>query len=138
VVALAAVREQPLSVDECLDAVRLAGVGGTAVFVGTVRDHDHGRAVVKLEYTAHPRAQVEIVRVAGEAAALAGVLAVAAVHRVGSLSVGELAIVVAAGAAHRFEAFAACRRLVDDVKDQVPIWKRQVFEDGSTEWVGGH
>jgi molybdopterin synthase catalytic subunit len=136
VVVLAAVRDEPLSVDECVAAVALPGVGGTALFVGTVRDNDHGRGVVELEYSAHPSARAEIERVAGEIAGLDGVRAVAAVHRVGPLAVGDLAVVVAVGAAHRAEAFAACRRLIDDVKDQVPIWKRQVFDDGSTEWVG--
>jgi len=136
-VALVDLRETPLSVDECLAAVTSAAVGGTALFVGTVREADHGAAVAELEYTAHPRARAEVERVAAGVAATAGVLAVAAVHRVGVLAVGDMAVVVAAGAAHRAEAFAACRRLIDEIKETVPIWKRQVFEDGSTEWVGG-
>ncbi len=136
-VALADLRETPLSVDECLAAVASAAVGGTALFVGTVRDHDHGAVVAELEYTAHPSARAEVERVAAAVAATAGVLAVAAVHRVGVLAVGDVAVVVAAGAAHRGEAFAACRQLIDEIKETVPIWKRQVFEDGSSEWVGG-
>jgi molybdopterin synthase catalytic subunit len=126
----------PLSVDECLAAVTLPEVGGTAVFVGTVRDHDHGRQVVELEYVAHPSAGREIARVAAAVAAAGGARAVAVVHRTGSLAVGDVAVVVAAGAAHRSEAFETCRALIDQVKEQVPIWKRQLFSDGTAEWVG--
>jgi molybdopterin synthase catalytic subunit len=135
-VTLAALRDTPLSVDECMAAVRLRDVGGIALFVGTVRDHDHGREVTDLEYHAHPRAAAEIVRVAGEIAATEPVRAVAAVHRTGHLAIGDIAVVVAVGAVHRAEAFAACRRLIDDIKEQVPIWKHQIFDDGATEWVG--
>jgi molybdopterin synthase catalytic subunit len=131
-----ALRSHPLSVDECLAAVSGPGVGGTTFFVGTVRDSDGGRGVVELEYSAHPSAAAELERVAARVAAETGVLAVAAVHRVGLLRVGDAAVVVAAGAAHRAAAFAACRRLIDDLKAEVPIWKRQVFLDGPAEWVG--
>jgi molybdopterin synthase catalytic subunit len=136
-VALADVREAALSVDECLAAVASPGVGGIALFVGTVRNNDHGIPVAELEYTAHPRARAEVERVAAQVATTTGVLVVAAVHRVGVLAVGDVAVVVAAGAAHRAEAFAACRQLIDKIKESVPIWKRQVFKDGSIEWVGG-
>ncbi|WP_239312399.1 MULTISPECIES: molybdenum cofactor biosynthesis protein MoaE [unclassified Frankia] len=135
-VVIAAIRERELSVDECLKAVRGPAVGGVAVFVGTVRDHDGGRGVAALEYTAHPRAGGEIVRVAAGVAAVHPVRAVAVTHRVGLLGVDDIAVVVAVGATHRAEAFTACRRLIDDVKEHVPIWKRQVFADGSSEWVG--
>ncbi len=100
------------------------------------RDHDHDRPVVELDYSAHPSGQAELARVAGEVAALDGVRTVAVVHRTGSLRVGDLAVVTAVGAAHRAEAFTACRRLIDDVKARVPIWKHQLFADGSAEWVG--
>lgn len=135
-VVLADVRETPLSVDECLAAVSSAGVGGIALFVGTVRNFDHGMVVAELAYSAHPRARAEIERVAAQVVATTGVLAVAAVHRVGLLAVGDVAVVVAAAAVHRAEAFAACRQLIDTIKGAVPIWKRQVFDDGSSEWVG--
>ncbi|AEH08439.1 MULTISPECIES: molybdenum cofactor biosynthesis protein MoaE [Protofrankia] len=135
-VVIGSVRAEELSVDECLRAVRGPGVGAVALFVGTVRDHDHGCAVTELEYTAHPRAGAEIARVAAGVAAAHPVLAVAVTHRTGLLGIGDIAVVVAVGAAHRDEAFVACRHLIDEVKAQVPIWKRQVFTDGSSEWVG--
>ncbi|WP_026239640.1 molybdenum cofactor biosynthesis protein MoaE [Parafrankia discariae] len=136
VVVLAEMRELPLSVDECLAAVRRPEVGGIGLFVGTVRDHDHGRSVADLEYSAHPRAADELARVAADVAAELGVHAIAVLHRTGRLAIGDIAVVVAVGAVHRAEALTACRRLIDDVKEQVPIWKRQAFADGATEWVG--
>jgi molybdopterin synthase catalytic subunit len=137
-VALAAVRDSALSVDECLAAVSSPGVGGVALFVGQVRDNDSDRPVAELEYTAHPRAEGEIARVAAAVAADHPGVTVAVTHRVGRLAIGDTAVVVAAGASHRAEAFAACRRLIDDVKADVPIWKRQTFTDSSSEWVGAH
>jgi molybdopterin synthase catalytic subunit len=135
-VALAAVRETPLSVDECIGAVSASGVGGVVLFVGLVRDNDEDRPVRELEYTAHPRAADEIARVAAAVVADHPGVTVAVTHRVGQLVVGDIAVVVVAGAAHRAEAFTACRRLIDDVKTDVPIWKRQTFADSSSEWVG--
>lgn len=129
-------REEPLSADEALAAVADPSAGGTALFVGTVRDEDHGRAVIELTYTAHPSANTELRRVAEKVAADFPVRALAAVHRVGELAIGESAVIVAVACPHRAEAFAAARRLIDDLKDTVPIWKHQVFADGSTEWVG--
>ncbi len=125
-----------LSVDECLAAVRRPSAGGVAVFLGTVRDRDHGRDVVELEYSAHPDALDVLRRTAQAVAAEFGVAAVAAVHRVGVLSVGDIAVVVAVAGAHRPEAFAAARALIDQLKASVPIWKRQVYGDGEVEWVG--
>lgn len=136
VVRLAAVRREPLSVDELFRAVRTPSSGGIAVFVGTVRDDDHGRAVLRLEYEGHPNAEQMIELVAAEVAGRHPVQAVAAVHRVGMLEVGELAVVAAASAAHRETAFDAARDLIDEIKARVPIWKRQFFADGTTEWVG--
>lgn len=135
-VVVAEIRDTPLSVDECLTAVWAPTVGGVALFVGMVRDHDGGRPVVELDYSAHPSARAELARVAGEMATMDGVRTVAVVHRVGLLQVGDLAVVTAIGAAHRAEAFAACRRLIDEVKARVPIWKHQLFIDGPPEWVG--
>lgn len=135
-VTLAEVRDATLSIDECVSAVMLPEVGGIALFVGVVRDNDHGRPVTDLAYEAHPRAEVELARVAADVAARAGAHAVAVTHRTGHLHVGDVAVVVAVGAAHRGEAFAACRRLIDDIKSQVPIWKHQIFADGAVEWVG--
>ncbi|HTR70852.1 MAG TPA: molybdenum cofactor biosynthesis protein MoaE [Mycobacteriales bacterium] len=133
---LVALRDTALSVDEVIAAVSGAGVGGTAVFLGTVRDHDHDKQVAALEYSAHPSASAELERVVAEVGRSVPGVSLAAVHRVGSLQVGEIAVVVAAGAPHRHEAFAAARLLVDRVKAEVPLWKHQTFADGSQEWVG--
>jgi molybdopterin synthase catalytic subunit len=135
-VRLLELREAPLSVDEVLAAVRAPGVGGTAVFVGSVRDDDEGRGVRQLGYSAHPTAEAVMREVADRVSAACPGVLLAAVHRVGDLAVGDLAVVVAAGAAHRAEAFEAARRLIDDLKHQVPIWKHQRFADGTEEWVG--
>jgi molybdopterin synthase catalytic subunit len=135
-VALLDLRQAPLSVDEVLEAVRERGVGGTAVFVGTVRDDDGGRGVTALGYSAHPSAAALLAEVAASVSRAHPGVILAAAHRVGDLAVGDVAVVVAAGAAHRAQAFAAARQLIDDVKAQVPIWKHQSFADGTQEWVG--
>lgn len=136
VVRLVAVRETPLSVDECLAAVAHPAAGGTAVFVGTVREVDEGRSVDELAYSAHPGAESAMRRIATEVADRFPVCGLAAVHRVGSLSVGDLAVVVAASTRHRAEAFEAARELIEQIKTTVPIWKRQRFANGAVEWVG--
>lgn len=136
VVRLTAVRDTALSVDEVLAAVADDRAGGVVSFTGVVREHDGGRSVSQLEYVAHPSAAERLDEVAEAVAAALPVRGVAAVHRVGLLAVGDLAVVVAASAAHRDEAFVAARRLIDDLKEQVPIWKRQVFAEGDEEWVG--
>lgn len=136
VVRLIGLREAPLSVDEVWSAVATAAAGGTVLFVGTVREQDSGRAVTELGYTAHPAVEAELRRVAEKVAADFPVWALAAVHRVGDLAVGDVAVIVAVACPHRAEAFAACRRLIDDLKATVPIWKHQQFADGTAEWVG--
>jgi molybdopterin synthase catalytic subunit len=137
-IRLLAIRETALSVDEVFKAVGHDEAGGTALFVGTVRDHDggSGAAVTGLGYSAHPTAEAEMRRIAEKVAADFPVRALAAVHRVGDLQVGDLAVVVAVSCPHRGEAFAACKRLIDDLKQEVPIWKHQSFADGTEEWVG--
>ena len=136
VVRLLDLRDAPLDVLEVIDAVADPAAGGVDVFVGAVRDHDHDQGVTGLEYSAHPTAAATLREVAEAVAARYDVLAIAAVHRVGRLRVGDAAVVVAAAAAHRGEAFDACRGLIDDLKATVPIWKHQLFTDGSDEWVG--
>jgi molybdopterin synthase catalytic subunit len=135
IVRLAELRDTPLSVDEVLGAVSDPAAGGIALFVGTVRDNDHDREVVRLGYTAHPSAAAEMRRVAEKVAGAFGLMAVAAVHRVGDLAVGDLAVVTAVACPHRAEAFDACRALIDELKLTVPIWKHQEFAGGDSEWV---
>ena len=136
VVRLLALRDTPLDVAEVLAAVQDPAAGGVVSFTGLVRDHDGGRGVSELEYEAHPGAQEAMAAVAERIAEELPVHALAAVHRTGLLAVGDVAVVVAASASHRDQAFEAARRLIDDLKATVPIWKRQVFLDGEQEWVG--
>jgi molybdopterin synthase catalytic subunit len=136
VVRLVDIRETPLDVAEVTAAVSDAAVGGQTLFVGTVRDHDENKSVVALEYSAHPTAAALLEEVAERVAKEYDVLAVAAVHRVGHLEIGDAAVIVATAAAHRGEAFEASRALIDDLKATVPIWKHQRFADGTDEWVG--
>jgi len=135
-VRLVDVRATPLSVDEVLAAVRDREAGGVALFLGVVRANDHGRAVAGLEYEAHPHAVEAMREIAEAVAARSGVLAVAAVHRIGALDIGDYAVLTAAACAHRHEAFRAGQDLIDRIKEEVPIWKRQTFLDGDVEWVG--
>ena len=135
-IRLLEVRDSPLSVDEVFAAVSDPAAGGVAIFVGTVRSLDGGRGVTGLGYSAHPSADAELRSVAGEVVSAHPVLALAAVHRVGDLVVGDLAVVVGVACAHRGDAFTACRALIDELKSRVPIWKHQVFDDGEDEWVG--
>jgi molybdopterin synthase catalytic subunit len=109
--------------------------GAVVSFQGVVRDHDHGRGVTLLEYEGHPSAEAVLREVADEIAADPDVYAVAVSHRVGELRIGDVALVAAVSTAHRAAAFAACGRLVDEAKARLPIWKRQVFTDGTDEWV---
>lgn len=109
--------------------------GAMVVFEGVIRDHDHGAAVTSLDYQAHPDAERFLADVCAEVATEAG-LRVAAAHRIGHLTVGDVALVAVVAAPHRADAFAACARLVDEIKQRVPIWKRQHLSDGPSEWVG--
>ncbi len=128
-------RAEPLSVDEVRAVVADPAAGGIAIFIGAVRDHDHGRGVTALSYRAHPSAAAELGKVAEKVAASHPILALAVTHRTGDLQVGDLAVVAAVAAEHRDVAFAACQQLVDDLKATVPIWKHQFFPGGDSEWV---
>lgn len=130
------VRESELSVDEVRAAVADPAAGGIALFAGAVRDSDHDRTVSGLSYSAHPSAADELRRVAEVIAEKYPVIGIAAVHRVGDLAIGDLAVVLAVSCPHRSEAFNACRDLIDILKASVPIWKHQRFGDGTAEWVG--
>ncbi len=135
-VSITAVTPEPLDVGAHAAAVADARAGATVTFSGVVRDHDNGRTVTELEYHGHPSAATVVAEVAEEIAGRAGVIAVAVSHRVGLLVVGDIALAAAVSAAHRQEAFDACSDLVDEVKRRLPVWKRQVFGNGSDEWVG--
>jgi molybdopterin synthase catalytic subunit len=129
------VTSEPLDLAAHEVAVADPRAGAVVSFQGVVRDHDGGRAVVSLDYEGHPSA-IEVLRqVAAEIAKDPEVYAVAVSHRVGSLKIGDVALVAAVSTAHRGAAFAACGRLVDEAKARLPIWKRQVFGDGTEEWV---
>jgi molybdopterin converting factor subunit 1 len=132
---LFAVAERPLSLEEVVQAARLPGDGGLVTFTGTVRAETRGRRVLRLEYEAYrPMAERVLARIGEEVGAAHGAR-LAVVHRVGVLAPGEAAVVIAAAAPHRAPAFRACQECLERIKREVPIWKREVFEDGS-EWVG--
>jgi molybdopterin synthase catalytic subunit len=146
-VRLVAIEETPLDVAAVLDALGDDAAGGVNVFIGRVRDHDRrggcgtaayggSEAVAGLDYSAHPSALQRLREVCDQVAARHDVHAVAAVHRVGPLAIGDIAVIAATAAAHRGESFAATRDLIDTLKSEVPIWKHQRFADGSDEWVG--
>ncbi len=137
-IRLIAIRDTELSLDEVRAAVADPAAGGIVLFAGTVRDNDAAREVSALSYSAHPVAAAELRRVAGQIAAkyAEDVIGLAAVHRTGNLRIGDLAVVVGVSCGHRAQAFAACRALIDEIKESVPIWKHQLFTDGSAEWVG--
>ena len=130
------ISESPLSVDQAISLVSGPAVGGIALFVGTVRNSDHGTGVISLDYTQHPSAVDVLTKCAEETLDQHDVLAIAAEHRVGHLEVGDIAVVVAVGAVHRGEALAACAHLINTLKAEVPIWKEQHFASGESEWVG--
>ncbi|NUU17140.1 molybdenum cofactor biosynthesis protein MoaE [Cellulomonas humilata] len=134
---IARVLDQPLDLQFHVEHVSDPRAGAVATFVGLVRDHDpsvEGR-VVGLDYTAHPTAEAVLQEIV-QRAVTADVLGIAVSHRVGHLAVGEAAIVAAVSTAHRAEAFEVCRALVETVKAELPVWKREVLEDGSHVWVG--
>jgi molybdopterin synthase catalytic subunit len=133
----AAVGEAPLDVAEHAALVEQAAAGAVVTFAGVVRDHDGGRSVRGLEYSAHPTAEKVVAQVAADVATRAtGVRAIAVSHRIGPLGIGDVALACAVAADHRKEAFAACAELVDEVKRLLPVWKHQLFVDGTDEWVG--
>ena len=135
-VRLTGLRETALDVAEVVAALDDEAAGGLTLFVGRVRDHDGGRDVTGLEYSAHPSAADRLREVCERIAEQYDVRGVAAVHRVGTLAIGDAAVIVATTAAHRGQAFEASKALIDTLKSEVPIWKHQLFGDGTEEWVG--
>jgi molybdopterin synthase catalytic subunit len=130
-----AVTTEPLDVAAHERLVARPAAGAVVSFAGLVRDHDDGRGVLELEYEGHPSAERVLAEVAAEILADPAVYAVAVSHRIGRLEIGDVALAGAVSTAHRAAAFTACARLVDEVKARLPIWKRQVFADGTEEWV---
>lgn len=135
-VVRAVVVDEPLSVAEHAQAVADVAAGAIVTFDGAVRDHDHGRHVLALEYQGHPSAGEVIAAVTADVVGAAeGIRAVAVSHRIGDLAIGDTALAVAVAAEHRRQAFTVCAELVDEIKRRLPIWKHQHFADGTTEWV---
>ena len=133
--------EDPISEDDALTAVEGPEAGAVVSFRGVVRNHDEGKAVERLSYTAHPTASKAMLEVVAtlldEYSAETGhPVRIWAAHRTGTLEVGDVALVCTVSAAHRRQAFTICSELVDRIKAGVPIWKEQLFSDGSVEWVG--
>jgi molybdopterin synthase catalytic subunit len=133
--SLLAISAEPLDVAAHEQAVNDARAGAVVTFQGVVRDHDSGRGVVELEYEGHPGAADALREIVSEFAADPEVFALAVSHRIGTLNVGDIALVAAVSTAHRAAAFRVCAALVDEVKARLPIWKRQQFTDGTDEWV---
>ncbi|WP_395242888.1 molybdenum cofactor biosynthesis protein MoaE [Agromyces sp. MMS24-K17] len=134
-VRVAVVSDAPIEIAALRDAAMSRADGAVVVFEGVVRDHDGGRGVTALAYTAHPSAGEVLAETARDIAARHPETTIAVAHRVGPLAIGDVALGAAVASAHRAEAFAACAELVDEVKARVPIWKEQRFTDGSSEWV---
>ena len=139
----AVLSSEPISVDQAIAAVESDTAGAVVSFSGVVRNHDAGKAVQRLSYSAHPTAHQVMADVVARLAAeqdAAGPspqpVRIWAAHRIGMLEIGDPALVCAVSAAHRGQAFAVCAELVDRIKEQVPIWKEQFFTDGTVEWVG--
>jgi molybdenum cofactor cytidylyltransferase/nicotine blue oxidoreductase len=134
-VVLAEVSAEPLDMASHVAAVQQSGAGAVVTFAGVVRDQDEGRAVTAIEYVGHPTAEAVLRAVAAEVASRGDAEAIAVSHRIGSLGIGDAALVVAVSGVHRQEAFATAMEIVDEVKRQLPVWKRQIFPDGTDEWV---
>lgn len=135
-VVRAALTDQLIDTTEHHALVSHQAAGAVVVFAGVVRDHDGGRTVIRLDYSSHPSAEQTLAAVVAEIATdCSGVRAIAVSHRVGTLNVGDAALIVAVSADHRRAAFETCARLVDTVKERLPVWKHQFFADGTDEWV---
>lgn len=132
---LALITNDALREQDVRAAVESPTSGAVVMFHGVVRNHDGGNSILSLDYQAHPDAERILAECCASVAAETG-LAVAAAHRIGHLEIGDVALVAATAAAHRREAFEACELLVERIKSTVPIWKRQYFTDGHSEWVG--
>lgn len=134
---MAYLTSNPINLGPLLDSVQSTARGGIASFLGTVRDHHAGRTVLRLDYSAYvPMAEAEIARIVAEAESRWDV-GVAVQHRLGQLEIGDVAVAIAVASAHRDEAFVASRYVIEELKQRVPIWKKEYFADGTVDWVGG-
>jgi molybdopterin synthase catalytic subunit len=130
--------EEPLNIPACIDWVMSPTCGGIDVFIGTVRNATKGKAVLRLEFEAYGKmALKEMQKIAEQAQAQWPVEKILLHHRTGVLQVGEVPVIIAVAAAHRAAAFDACRYIIDTLKETVPIWKKEIFEDGEV-WVAAH
>ena len=136
VLRLAQVSPVPIEVEQVTGLVGDERAGAVATFMGVVRNHDGGRDVAALSYSAHPSAQETLERVARDFTARDGVHAIAVAHRTGDLAIGDVALFVAVSAVHRYQAFPVLEELVNRVKAAVPIWKHQEYTDGTRDWPG--
>ena len=128
--------EEPIRLDPLIDQVRAPDRGGIAIFLGLVRDHHQGRSVLGLDYSAYgPMAEQVTAEIVSEVEGGGSKVAVAVQHRIGALTIGDTAVAVVAAAAHRGEAFDACRYVIEELKKRVPVWKRELYVDGSVQWV---
>lgn len=133
---MAILTEQPIRLDPLIDQVRAPDRGGIAIFLGLVRDHHQGKSVLGLDYSAYgPMAEAVTREIIKEAEGRGQGAVVAVQHRIGALTVGDTAVAVVAAAAHRGEAFDACRYVIEELKKRVPVWKREMYSDGSVAWV---
>ena len=134
-IRLVEIAENPIGVPVLEAMVADDRAGAVVTFSGNVRNHDHGREVVRLTYEGHPSAARVLAEVADEIAAKFDLISLAVSHRIGDLAIGDAALVAAVSSAHRDEAFRACAALVDLTKEKLPVWKHQIFADGTDEWV---
>ena len=132
------ITRDPISADSVLAHVGSPSDGAIDLFLGVVRDHNDGSAVSGMHYDAYVDMAEQTLRgIVAEAAALPGVGKVAAVHRVGELAVGDVSVAIAASAPHRAEAFAACRYVIEEIKQRLPVWKQERYLDGGEQWLAG-
>jgi molybdopterin synthase catalytic subunit len=134
-IRLVEIAESPIGVSALEAMVSDERAGAVVTFSGNVRNHDHGREVVRLTYEGHPTAADVLAEVAAQIAHQYDLIALAVSHRIGDLAIGDAALVAAVASAHRDEAFRACSALVDLTKEKLPVWKHQIFADGTDEWV---
>lgn len=133
---MAILTEAPIRLDPLIDRVRAPDRGGIAIFLGLVRDHHQGKGVLGLDYSAYgPMAEAVTQEIIREVESRESRVAVAVQHRIGALTIGDTAVAVVAAAAHRGDAFDACRYVIEELKKRVPVWKREMFVGGSVEWV---